>query len=99
MTIPRAAGTLVLAENTGRVLLLHRADGEGWSHPGGMVEPTDECAEETAITTLVSPIPTTPIRWWIANKLHLIGLPLLLLLAAQRRWRAITALWCSRRSR
>ncbi len=28
-----------MAENTGRVLLLDRADGKGWSHPGGFVEP------------------------------------------------------------
>jgi 8-oxo-dGTP pyrophosphatase MutT (NUDIX family) len=74
MTIPRAAGTLVLAENTGRVLLLHRTDGEGWSHPGGMVEPTDECAEETAIRELVEetgypPILTTPLEHLRLSKL------------------------------
>lgn len=65
-TVPRAAGTLIVAENTGRVLLLHRTDGQGWSHPGGMAEPTDECAEETAIRELVEetgfpPILTTPL--------------------------------------
>jgi 8-oxo-dGTP pyrophosphatase MutT (NUDIX family) len=61
MTIPRAAGTLVLAENTGRVLLLERADGQGWSHPGGMREPDDECAEETAIRELVEETGFPPI--------------------------------------
>lgn len=51
MTIPRAAGTLLIAEASGRVLLLRRADGQGWSHPGGMCEP-GEGPEETAIREL-----------------------------------------------
>jgi 8-oxo-dGTP pyrophosphatase MutT (NUDIX family) len=48
---PRAAGTLIVAESTGRVLLLERSDGEGWSHPGGMSEPGED-PEETAIREL-----------------------------------------------
>jgi 8-oxo-dGTP pyrophosphatase MutT (NUDIX family) len=47
----RGAGCLILAENTGRVLLLDRADGRGWSHPGGFVEP-GEAPEEAAIREL-----------------------------------------------
>jgi 8-oxo-dGTP pyrophosphatase MutT (NUDIX family) len=34
----QAAGAIVLAENTGRTLLMRRADGLGWSHPGGWSE-------------------------------------------------------------
>jgi 8-oxo-dGTP pyrophosphatase MutT (NUDIX family) len=38
-SFPRfAAGALIYAESTGRVLLLDRADGGGWSHPGGWAE-------------------------------------------------------------
>lgn len=59
--VPRAAGTLIVADNTGRVLLLERTDGQGWSHPGGMAEPTDECAEETAIRELVEETGLPPI--------------------------------------
>ena len=47
----RAAGSLILAERTGRTLLLERADGSGWSHPGGFAEP-GETAEQTAIREL-----------------------------------------------
>lgn len=50
MTI-NAAGTLILA-NTGRVLLLKRADGEGWDQPGGMSEPDDDDPSTTAIREL-----------------------------------------------
>jgi 8-oxo-dGTP pyrophosphatase MutT (NUDIX family) len=51
VTIPRAAGTLILAENTGRVLLMERTDGQGWSHPGGMSDP-GEAPEATAAREL-----------------------------------------------
>lgn len=44
MTI-HAAGTLLLAETTGRVLLLERADGQGWDQPGGHVEDGEDAAE------------------------------------------------------
>jgi 8-oxo-dGTP diphosphatase len=41
-TFPRlpvaGAGILVFSEATRRVLLLDRADGTGWSHPGGWLE-------------------------------------------------------------
>jgi 8-oxo-dGTP pyrophosphatase MutT (NUDIX family) len=43
----RAAGTVLLAETTGRTLLLERADGSGWCHPGGWSEPGEQ-PEETA---------------------------------------------------
>ncbi len=46
-----AAGTLILAETSGRVLLLDRSDGSGWSHPGGWAE-DGETPEETAIREL-----------------------------------------------
>lgn len=46
-----AAGTLILAETSGRVLLLDRSDGGGWSHPGGWAE-EGETPEETAIREL-----------------------------------------------
>lgn len=49
--LSRAAGTLLIASDTGRVLLLRRADGQGWSHPGGMADP-GEGPEETAIREL-----------------------------------------------
>jgi 8-oxo-dGTP pyrophosphatase MutT (NUDIX family) len=45
MTIRRAAGTLLVAETSGRILLLYRADGEGWATPGGMAEPGETPAE------------------------------------------------------
>lgn len=45
MTVLRAAGTLLVAETSGRVLLLYRADGEGWATPGGMAEPGETPAE------------------------------------------------------
>ncbi len=45
MTVPRAAGTLLVAEASGRVLLLYRADGEGWATPGGMSEPGETPAQ------------------------------------------------------
>ncbi len=51
MAIGRGAGCLILAENTGRVLLLDRADGKGWSHPGGFVE-FGEAPAEAAIREL-----------------------------------------------
>jgi 8-oxo-dGTP pyrophosphatase MutT (NUDIX family) len=41
----RAAGILFVAE--GRVLLLHRTDGQGWAFPGGHLE-GEEGSEETA---------------------------------------------------
>jgi 8-oxo-dGTP pyrophosphatase MutT (NUDIX family) len=37
-----AAGTLLLAKTTGRLLLLERADGRGWDQPGGMMSDADE---------------------------------------------------------
>lgn len=38
----KAAGTLLLSRPTGRLLLLERADGQGWDQPGGMEGPEDE---------------------------------------------------------
>lgn len=38
----RAAGTLVIAHDTGRVLLLRRSDGQGWDQPGGHQDPADD---------------------------------------------------------
>jgi len=40
-----AAGMLIIAETTGRVLLLKRADGEGWATPAGMLEPGERGAD------------------------------------------------------
>ena len=48
----RAAGTLVLAENTSRVLLLQREDGQGWDQPGGAVDPGELDPAETATREL-----------------------------------------------
>lgn len=44
----RGAGTLIVADNTGRVLLLDRADGKGWSHPGGFCEGAEPPAHAAA---------------------------------------------------
>ncbi len=38
----KAAGTLVLAHNTGRVLLMRRSADQGWDQPGGHLDPADD---------------------------------------------------------
>ena len=46
-----AAGCLILARSTGRVLLLDRSDGSGWCQPGGWAE-EGEAPEDTAAREL-----------------------------------------------
>jgi len=62
-----AAGTLIFAESTGRVLLLDRADGSGWSHPGGYAEP-GETPEATAARELgeETGFPSALTREWVS---------------------------------
>ena len=41
----RAAGVVLKAKTTGRVLLLHRVDGMGWGWPGGRIEEGQDAAQ------------------------------------------------------
>ncbi len=41
----RAAGVVLKAKTTGRVLLLHRVDGMGWGWPGGRIEEGEDAAQ------------------------------------------------------
>lgn len=43
--IVRAAGLILKAKTTGRVLMLHRVDGMGWSWPGGRIEDGEDAAQ------------------------------------------------------
>ena len=69
-----AAGTLIFASSTGRVLLLDRSDGGGWSHPGGYAEP-GECPEETAARELTEETgyPSALTREWVAFVIGVTG--------------------------
>lgn len=65
-TPSEAAGALIFAISSGRVLLLNRRDGSGWSHPGGWGEHREtalqtavrEVAEETGVELRF----TAPVR-------------------------------------
>jgi 8-oxo-dGTP pyrophosphatase MutT (NUDIX family) len=48
----KAAGSLILAASTDRVLLLRRADGQGWDQPGGMMEEDEDEPAATACREL-----------------------------------------------
>lgn len=66
----RAAGTLIFAADTGRVLLLDRTDEGGWCQPGGHREPGEsawetarrELEEETGLAFTGEPADVFPVE-------------------------------------
>lgn len=66
----QAAGTLIFAADTGRVLLLDRTDEGGWCQPGGHREPGEsawqtaqrELEEETGLAFTGEPAGVLPIE-------------------------------------